>query len=348
MEKNDPDLFGGEEPDNLYDFFGGCIGLAVSGDRDKIKQDLYGRCIQDHVQKYRTSYMDVINVWKVNTSARLYKMIPNPNAVNSHERVWLTKTVEDVIKYEYALQNVYNLYNRSGENVDASKVDQGISFEMFFEQAWLLKTNLRIKIYTKYPQEKWAEKADSFLRWEFKSNPRLITYSGYDYGVCMKTLYRLSRGAPSVDFYFLQLIQKNQGSPDAYRLYLIQTTVAKKHKVDSVEIKNYLLKINARIEGNDEIHQQIEMCRNSDDLEMLRDENSWAEQDKGKEPKLPLQHTDVEIWFLYIQESMNEKFYGQVVKWFVHGTRRKGDTGQDIRDMVMLKVKNVYGVATPA
>ena len=117
--------------------------------------------------------------------------------------------------------------------------------------------------------------------------------------------------------------------------------------MDSAEIKNYLLKINARIEGNDKIRQQIETCRNLDDLEMLRDENSWAEQDKGKELKVPLQHTDVKIWFLYIQESMNEKFDGQVVKWSVHRTRRKGDTGQDIGDLLMLKVKNVYGVATP-
>ena len=156
----------------------------------------------------------------------------------------MTKTVEDVIKYEYALQNVYELYNKSGENAGASKIDQGISFERFFAQAWLLKTKLKIKIYTKYPEEKWAEKADSFLQWEFKSNPRLITHGGYDYGVRMKTLYRLSAGAPSVDFYFLQLFEMNQGSPDTYRLYLIQMTVAKKHKVDLVEMKNYLLKIN--------------------------------------------------------------------------------------------------------
>ena len=164
----------------------------------------------------------------------------------------------------------------------------------------------------------------------------------------MKTLYRLSVGAPSVDFYFLQSIETNQGSPDTYRLYLIQMTVAKKHKVDSAEIKNYLLKINGRIEGNDEICQQIETCRNSDDLEMLRDQNSWVEQDKGKEPKLPLQHTDVKIWFLYIQETINDKFDGKVVKWCAHGTRTKGDTGLDIGDVLMLKVKNVYGVATHA
>ena len=128
-----------------------------------MKKELYGDCIPEHVQKYRTSYMDVTNVWKVNTSARLYKMIPNPHAVSGQERVWLTKTVEDVIKYEYALQNVNELYNKSIENVGASKVDQGISFERFFAQAWLLKTKLKIKIYTKYPEEKWAEKADSFL-----------------------------------------------------------------------------------------------------------------------------------------------------------------------------------------
>ena len=315
LDKQYPDLFGGEEPDDLYDFFGRCIGFAVSGDRDKIKKDLYGHCIPEHVQKYRTSYMEVMNVWKVNTSACLYKMIPNPNVVSGHERVWLTKTVEDVIKYEYALQNVYELYNKSRENAGASKVDQGISFERFLVQAWLLKTKLKIKIYTKYPEEKWAEKVDSSLRWEFKSNPWLITYGGYDYGVHMKILYRLSVGAPSVDFYFLQPIETNQGSPDAYRLYLIQMTVAKKHKVDLVEIKNYLLKINRRIEGNDEIREQIEMCRNSNDLEMLRDQNSWVEQDKGKEPKLPLHHTDVEIWFLYIQETINDKFDGKVMMW---------------------------------
>ena len=87
LDKNYPDPFGGEEPDDLYDFFGGCIGFAVSGDRDKMKKELYGDCIPEHVQKYRTSYMDVINVWKVNTSARLYKMIPNPNAVSGHKRV---------------------------------------------------------------------------------------------------------------------------------------------------------------------------------------------------------------------------------------------------------------------
>ena len=163
----------------------------------------------------------------------------------------------------------------------------------------------------------------------------------------MKTLYKLSAGAPSVDFCFLEPIQKNPGSPDAYKLYLIQMTVGKKHKVDSAEIKNYLLKINARIEGNDEICQQIEMCGNSDELEMLRDDYSWAEQDKSKELKVPLQHEDVKIWFLYIQESMNEKFDGQVVKWSVHGTKRKGNTGQDIGDVLMLEVKNVYGVASP-
>ena len=200
--------------------------------------------------------MEAINVWKVNTSAHLYKMIPDPDATNGHKRVWLTKTVEDVIKYEYALQNVYNLYNRSRANADVLPVDQGISFERFFVQAWLLKSNLKIRIYTKYPQEKWAEKADSLLRWEFKSNPHLITHSGHDYGVRMKTLYRLSTGAPSVDFYFIELIKNNQGSPDTYRLYLIQMTVAKKHKVDSAEIKNYLLKINDRIETNDRIHEQ--------------------------------------------------------------------------------------------
>ena len=160
MENNDPDPFRGKEPDNLYDFFGGCIGLAVPRDREKLKKDLYGDSIQNHVQKYKTNYIDVINVWKVNTSARLYQMIPKPNTLHGHKRVWLTKTVEDVIKYEFALLSVHNLYNRSGANADASKVDQGCSFEKFFAHAWLLKNSLKIKIYTNYGQEKWAEKAD--------------------------------------------------------------------------------------------------------------------------------------------------------------------------------------------
>ena len=89
-------------------------------------------------------------------------------------------------------------------------------------------------------------------------------------------------------------------------------------------------------------------CRNSDQLELLRGNNSWVEQDKGKEPKLLLQHRDVKIWFLYIQETINKNFYGQVMDWTVHGTRTKGDAGQDIGDVLMQKVKNVYGVATPA
>ena len=80
---------------------------------------------------------------------------------------------------------------------------------------------------------------------------------------------------------------------------------------------------------------------------MLREQNSRVEQDKGKEPKLALHHTDVEIWFLYIQETINDNFNGEVVKWRARGSRTRGDTGLDICDELMLKVKNVYGVATP-
>ena len=328
------DPFDDETVENMFRLFSGCIGLATSPIRDVLRRNLYVKAVNEHVDKCQQSHFSLLDKDNVR-QAKMIKLVPTGNG-ESKVKEWLTESLLQQIEYKWTVNHIYQRWS-SVENKEASNIQVGIWFEDIVAVSWLRKQELEVVVYENQADNTLGqENIQEVVPFVFKSPPFIVKYDSDNFGVAFNTLYRLSVGAPSVDFYYLE----RKGDTN-YRLYFIQVTVAAQHSVQEKWVLTYMQMIQKRITSNDQIRDNI--TRNTANGKVreaaaVRASYSFAAVDAGKEPKVGLEHNGVEIWFLYLQPSKKVDFKGKVITWSSVTTR--ADPCKAIRD----KVKTFYAV----
>ena len=335
MCKDDP--FKGEDIDNLYELYSGCIGISTSGSEtlEKRSREMYKYATREHVADFKSDVHGALNP-NAAKDAKLYEIY-----YEGEEKAqrWLTKKLRDQIEYTWYLGQATR-FLWSSVNKGAIPTMVGYWFEEFVAESWVLRKGISLCVYPENTKTKYVgmEGYEAFILVKFTAPARLVNHAGDDYGVALGTLYRFKPGAPAVDFYCL--LPKEDGS-DGYRLLLIQVTTAQTHKVLENHLERYINNIESRIQNNDTVRQKIrrlEQEGKEDELAFTRKENSFVEEDEGKEPKMGLGDDNVDIWFLYLQEKKNKSFVGERADFTIYATR---SGVQNLRYLVK-KVKSLY------
>ena len=336
------DPFNGKEVAYLYRLYSGCIGFCTSTDQNLMKE-FYQRAVKDHCEKYAQNSIAALDPTSV-AQAKMIALIPYNNG-NQARKEWLTEALKQQVEFTWTVNHVYERHT-SVQNRRASNIQVGLWFEDFVASSWLINDKIVVDVYENKENELGKETIKESFEWIFKSPPLIVEYTTNNFGVAFNTLYRLSVGAPSVDFYYLEPNKDRVNRNYKYRLYLLQVTTAVQHSVDAAEVLKYLKKIWCRIDENDTIRTEIASlvaARNHVAAEQKRQQYSFAAVDGGKEPTVNLDDPGVEIWFLYLQDKVNTEFKGKIVYWSDVGT---SSTESAIWQPIRQKVKTLYSVGT--
>ena len=165
-----------------------------------------------------------------------------------------------------------------------------------------------------YTAGKWYNEDEAGYTLLFTEDPYNLARAAH-YPVQVGRLVKMYTNCPSIDYYTIQ--NEASGSEQKYSIYLIQTTVAKKHKMDIDWISAFL-------EG---IEKQINSNQNQD----------------NKFIKKSLSHDDVTIYLCYWQPVLNQEFEAPNQSYVHEGVTTRGGSGL-LRQRLRTKIKVLYGV----
>lgn len=329
-------------PSTLYEFFGGSIGYSAKRDFSQMLSYLYDEKVQRHVQLFRNySSMHVaLNLNERNFTAAFYKIIPDKDTFEEKGREWLTPKLHDTVLY--AVKSEIAAKSEETQSLE-SGVKRGVWFEDTFARKWMIPNNkIKMYVYKNYRLvDKWFNENPESVEFSLSETPRMISHTGNYFPLRLGNLNRLTANAESVDYYIASEINTSAGSEIQYRIYLLQTTIRKRHEANFGKIAEYLIKMNDTIRTNKEKRQTIAEKRSSNKeedkkvIEDILETNKYLEKDDGHDMTISLLEKSVEIWLVYLNEAMMTKFSGPFNK--------PKETDSKVPKTILLsKLKTVY------
>ena len=314
--------------DDMIELFGGCIGYMVSDFQQTLKQ-IYTLQVKSHLERFHYSSV-ALDVDNPQAAAGLIEVIPDPDDRKIFTKRWLSDTMEERIRSGVELME-YNKKKR--ETMETTGVRSGISFEnLLGTYQHVIPPPLKMILYDKFGVDKnWSKCEASILQLQFESPSRFVDADGDEFPMKFQTLNRMMPNAPAIDYYFVQK-KKDDDRNSKYKVYMIQATVGKSHALDLKHIRNYLKQMNSQILWN-----RTERPKNT---EMAWEQNKYVMKDTGKDLELTLDDDNVEIWFLYLQESLKKSFNAPIHVAPLAGapTTRSADVPNEVPEKVAKKV----------
>ena len=287
-------------PQDLFDLFGGAIGYCVGDDAKVVryKNHLYDEKIQDLCIRCQFNPQKIKEVDSRNQIAALVKIIPKDDgSLADVPKQWLTK------KMEWRVNSVADctVQQRLSETHYGASAPGNIFEEIFMKKPF---SSISLKLYLNYNlkgNDWWRINTQQVLLTP-EDIPRLINHNGGYFPTAFGILHRLSKNAPTVDYYF---ISRSTQPGKTGVIYLIQTTIAQKHGANFEKAGEYLESMENQISWNGALRQQ-----SATDSSVIED-YPYIHADNGKElTNLDLLDGTVDIYLVYVQNELNAKFDG--------------------------------------
>ena len=242
------------------------------------------------------------------------------------------------------------------ENVRTTEgAAKGEYFERLFASMWLEEEETVIEVYTDFHAGKgWAARNNIDLSFELDAPPRMISFSGTYFPTRLGCMHRLTRNAPSVDFYLATMAQpagEGYSKDVKYRIYLFQTTIGKSHTTNFQRVTDYICKMNATIANNRKQRARIQELSAIDgeiekrEVQRILSNNKYLIEDTGRDLQVDLTDESVEIWLVYLQDKLNDGFSRPSKNGNQNDMRKRGKTND--RTILNSKIHTVYAHIKP-